>query len=352
MRQGSRSLNRLVLLLLASLSGAGCGSSRPGVADAGGAGGSGGAGGGAGSIGGQCPSIGSGTSGDPNAAATWSKSFTSSKWLGANSWTALTLTIAVDSAERVYLTDSDNIFQADASGVQKLYAKSSLDQDFGATAWGISALDVSPEGRLFALVDLSSSTFTTTLFAADASGHLRPFADFKPFWPFTTVISAVSSDYVLAPFDNLYCVTSNGMAALYGAIPAQYPAVSAWDTYGCSSRGITNEINGSYLYYLPGCNGSPLVGGRTDGTRVSELWSPRNTSEVPSSNFWSLARAPRGGAIVNAGTTVFYVDELEHVPLNITPAPVFEQCAVGVGLSSTLYFVCVGGDVYRVTPTP
>lgn len=162
------------------------------------------------------------------------------------------------------------------------------------------------------------------------------------------MIAAVSSDDVLAPFDNLYCVTPSGMAVLYGAIPA----VAAWDSYGCSARGITNELNGSVLYYLEGCNGSPLVGGRTDGTRVSELWSPRNMSEVPSSIFWSLARAPHGGAIVNAGTSVFYFDELMHLRLNITPAPTFEQCAVGVGPSNTLYFVCIGGDVYRAMPTP
>jgi hypothetical protein len=346
-----RSLVGLVLVLLAGLSSPGCDTAGHSAPDGGGVG-IGGAAGGAGSGGSGCPSIGSGTSGDPSAASTWSKPFTTTKWLTPDMWTNLTLTIAVDGTERVYVTDSDNIFQADTTGVRKLYAKSTLDQDFGATAWGIAYLDVSPDGRLFALVDLSSSTFTTSLFAADGAGHLRLFADFKSFWPFYTVIAAVSSDYVLAPFDNLYCVTSGGLATLYGPIQAPFPAVDAWDTYGCSGRGITNELNGSYLYYLPGCNGSPLVGGRTDGSGVSELWSPRDTSEVPSSNFWSVGRAPHGGMIVNADTTVFYVDDRMHLRLNITPAPAFAQCAVAVGPSNTVYFVCVGGDVYRVTPAP
>jgi hypothetical protein len=178
-----------LLILLAGISGAGCGGSGNATPDGGagrGVAGNGGAAGGS-----QCPSIGTGTSGDPNAASTWSKPFTASKWLGPDMWTGLTFTIAIDAAEHVYLTDSDNIFQADATGVRKVYDKSSLDQDFAATAWGIAELDISPQGRLFALVDLSSSTFTTALFAANGSGHLGLFADFKPFWPFYTVISAV-----------------------------------------------------------------------------------------------------------------------------------------------------------------
>jgi hypothetical protein len=333
------------------VAGAGCDGASQTTPDGGRGGTGGGGAGGTGSPITACPPIGSGTSGDPNAAATWSRPFTSSTWLAPDMWPNLTLTIAVDASERVYVTDSDNIFVADATGVSKLYAKASLDQDFGATAWGIAALDVSPDGRLFALVDLSSSTFTTTLFAADGSGHLRPFADFEEFWPRSTVISAVSSDYVLAPFDKLYCVTPNGMAALYGAIQAQYPAISAWDTDSCAARDITNELNGSYFYYLPGCNGSPLVGGRPDGSGALEIWSPRNTSAVPSSNFSGLGRAPHGGAILNAGTSVHYADDHTHIRLNITPAPAFDQCAVGVGPSNTLYFVCIGGTVYRATPS-
>jgi hypothetical protein len=41
-----------------------------------------------------------------------------------------------------------------------------------------------------------------------------------------------------------------------------------------------------------------------------------------------------------------------HLRLDITPETHFEQCAVGVGPSNTIYFVCIGGEVYRATPAP
>ena len=359
MREALRSLGSgfvFALLMVVWLVGCG-GSPHSGAPDGGQGGGAGSGQGGApgGATGTNCPAINVGSSGDPNAAATWSRPFILSHWQGPALWTYLASTAAIDSAERVYVTDAKSIFVADTTGVRTAYSASQLSLDFGTADYVISKIDMSPDDRLFVLVDLSQSSFTTTLFASDGQGHLRTFADFKSFWPNLPVISAVSSDYVLAPFDSLYCVTSNVVAPL-PALGTNY-----WGSYGCADRAITNEPSGSF-YFLPGCNGSPLLGGSVNGAAVSVLSNLSDLGENYFLNFSSVARAPHGGSIVSLDAVFYYFDQTKtHIRLSTSPSIAevravenggdtdFLYCVDVVGPSNTIYIVCPA-HIYRAVP--
>ena len=326
----------------------------------GGAGGAGGAAGtsavgvgGSGGSGDRCPSVGNGSRvGDPNATSRWSRTFVISDWLGPGQWSGLASTAAVDKDDRLYFTDGSQIYIADGAGARVLYSQAILSADFDAdaTEYGVGNLSLSPDGRLFAFVNLSSARFTTAVYAADGQGHLRLFADFKSFWPNYPVIAAVTSDYVLAPFDSLYCVTSSQVTPIYGPSTTIY-----WDAYGCANRAIAAEASGVF-YYTSGCNGSSLFAGQTDGSGVAKLAALTDLSTDFYANFLAIAAAPHGGSIANLGKDFFYVDAAKtHIRLDMTPSTsgAYEQyCAAAVASTDTIYIVCYTGHIYRAVPQP
>jgi hypothetical protein len=329
--------------------GGGVGASGGSTAGSGGTSGTGGSGPGgiAGGVGCEIPAA--ATNGDPTAATRWSRPFTISRWLPPDMWDAMSSTVAVDSAGLVYLSDLKSIYVADTAGVRVLYPASQLAQDIGTADYTVGKIDFSADGRLFAVIDITTPTPTSALYAADGQGHLRLFRDFKSFWPNRPTIAVVSADAVLVPFDKLYCVTSAAMAPLFGARSTQTPPVTNWDDYNCSGRTIATEAGGSFFYFLPGCTGSPLVGGRSDGSGLSVIWNLQATGDFPTLGLWTIGRAPHGGVIANLEKALYYVDDATHMRLNVTPAMEFTFSVLAVGPNDTIY-ILDGTGVYRAVP--
>jgi hypothetical protein len=163
----------------------------------------------------------------------------------------------------------------------------------------------------------------------------------------------VSLDDALVTGDGLNVITVNGESRIYDS------HVANWSD-DCEARALT-ALQDGYFYYLPGCNGSPVLGGRDDGSGVAVVAQWTDLGELPAANFASVGRAPRQGAVVLSDSAFYYFDEGgARLRLDVTPQPTdvvdditpnlgFYSCVVAVGPTKILYVACPH-HLYRAVP--
>lgn len=266
-------------------------------------------------------------------------------------WNGLVHASAVDSTGRLFVSDGDVVY-AIKDGVPSIYlSHAELHSVSGNDDPSVASLDVGLDDRLYILdgdypynILVSHGPHDVALHLAVDNGALN----------FPRHIGAESSDRILlvASSGGLYEITSTGTKQLY-------PDAAFQDALGCGVLDFASSQNGDF-YYVPHCNGSPLLGGATDGSGVDVIGK---LSELEVDYWWGfggVAHHPKGGAVANLTGTAYYFDKSgEATELLMTPSMktvkeatneslLFQLGAVEIGPSGEIYLI--GTDtIYRAT---
>jgi hypothetical protein len=256
-----------------------------------------------------------------------------SRLVGPTMWTQLINSAAVDSRERIYVSDGENVYAVDGGNPSLYLSQADLMVVGGNLPPRIQSLDVGPDGRLYLLV--GSSLVVST--ASHQAAVQRDLSSLIAMW-----IGVVDNDNVLVldyPDAGIYRVTASAVTLLYSGAQVQ----GASD---CSSQSLAAQRDGVFAY-LPGCNGSPLISGKLDGSGIGILLMSELSPRFYADNFNSVTRSPSGGFVLsvenNAGTWnegLIKIDEKGNWSPIDTQPPTWD------------YVQSVGGDVYTMHSRP
>ncbi|MFS8065548.1 MAG: hypothetical protein ACMG6S_04165, partial [Byssovorax sp.] len=266
-------------------------------------------------------------------------------------WKGLGHASAVDSTGRLFVSDGDVVY-AIKDGVPSIYlSHAELHSASGNDDPGVASLDVGPDDRLYILDSYYPYNILVSQGPHDVAFHLAVDNDALN-WP--EHIGAESSGRILLVTSNggLYEITSEGTNQLYTDAAFE-------GALGCGVHDFAVSQDGDF-YYIPNCNGSPLLGGATDGSGVDTVAKLKDLNEYYFWSFGGVARHPEGGAMVNLTGTAYYFDKLgQATELSMKPSmntikatslefPLFHDCPIEVGPSGEIYLI--GGDrIYQAT---
>jgi len=221
--------------------------------------------------------------------------YTFEKMVGPTIWTNLQNTIAIDSLERVYVTSGSTIYRVDANGPSMYLNGAAIAAAIGggatASSLDIPSIDVGPDDKLY-LLDHNHKK----ILVSDGPGSVHVHRDLSDIFGFPRLIGVLDADNILLMnlYDGLWTVKNSGNSLLY-----DHTLVLGGTNCGTESFSVNYD---GHFAYLPGCNGSPMVGGKADGTGVGILLT--NGIDVGLSGWWNFSgtgRRPTGGYIVNIG---------------------------------------------------
>jgi hypothetical protein len=289
----------------------------------------------------------------------WSLNYALSKLVGPKKWTNLRGTVAVDSHDRVFVTDGSSIFVVEA-GVPSVYCTvNDISLAAGPAVDGavyVRELRTDAQDKLYAIVDLTKNPYDSFLLVATAPGTINlsySFIAMVAHPPHMLVV--YGDDEFLFVSESIIHLGNDAMTVLY------QPPSSRWEINNCGS--MAAELDG-FFYFIPDCTAAPaILGGQPDGTGLNPLIS---TGDV--SNPWGLvgiASHPAGGAVLRLNANLQRVDRQgNHQALNLSPTmstmdftnPViagcgFSQAGIAVGPTETIYMTCLE-NVYQAVPIP
>jgi hypothetical protein len=288
--------------------------------------------------------------GGTNAASTPSsptKSYTFEKLAGPTIWTYLKRTIAVDSLEQVYVTSGSTIFRVDSSGPTIYLNAATIAAAIGggatASSLDLKSIDVGPDDKIYIL-----DGWYRKILVSNGPGSVSVHRDLNGISGFPQFIGVIDSDNILLInlYDGLWFIKNTGNSLLYDQ-------TLVLGGTNCGTEDLAVRHDGHFAY-LPGCNGSPMVGGKSDGTGVGILLT--NSIDVGLSTFWNFSgvgRNPAGGYIANidgariARVTTTGQYELIHTQpeLNILSNNMegndyaFQTSPIAVGSTGNIYVI-------------
>ena len=262
----------------------------------------------------------------------------------AGIWTFLSRAAAVDSRDRLFVTDSKNIYVIE-NGVPSVYlAEADAPTDAGAFVNPeIVDLDVASDDKLYVLY-----SFTGSWIARVPAAHQFEWVAPTNHFGFSFNMSAATPDrfYVANGYDGLLEVTAAdaGSRILYD--------VGVSD---CAAPNLTAFPN--FFFYTPGCNGSPIVGGRLDGSGSREVFRVTRSAI----GFGRSLVANHVVGLDEGLPRLLYVGP-DGGSMRIATAPTLANFAAANGIfwnyydlvqgpTGTIYMVS-GRDILAVTPTP
>lgn len=221
--------------------------------------------------------------------------YTFEQMAGPTIWTNLKNTIAIDSLERVYVTSGSTIYRVDANGPTMYLNGAAIAAAIGggatASSLDILSIDVGPDDKLYLLDENHRK-----ILVSDGPGSVHVHRDLSDIFGFPRLIGVLDADNILLInlYDGLWAVKNSGNSLLYDQ-------TLVLGGTNCGTESFSVNYDGHFAY-LPGCNGSPMVGGKADGTGVGILST--NGIDVGLSGWWNFSgtgRRPTGGYIVNIG---------------------------------------------------
>lgn len=223
------------------------------------------------------------------------KPYTFEKMAGPAIWTNLKHTITVDSLERVYVTSGTTIYRVDANGpamyLNGAAIAAALGGDATASSIDILSIDSGPDNKLY-LLDVNHRK----ILVSDGPGSVHVHRDLSGIFGFPRHIGVLDADNILLInlYDGLWAVKNSGNSLLYDQ-------TLVLGGTNCGTESFSVNYDGHFAY-LPGCNGSPMVGGKADGAGVGILLN--NGIDVGLSGWWNfsgIGRSATGGYIANIG---------------------------------------------------
>ena len=266
-------------------------------------------------------------------------------------WKGLLHISAIDSTGRLFVSDGDVVY-AIKDGVPSIYlSQADLNATDPAFLHSVKSLDVGPDDLLYILDDspynilVSQGPHDVALYLTVDGVSLS--------WPEHIGVESLDRVLLVTTHGALYEITATGTKQVY--LDSAFP-----DAAGCTIRDFAASQDG-YFYCLPGCTGSPIVGGTTDGGGVGVLAKLSDLNENYAWWFGGLARHPKGGVVVNLIGTAYYFDK-SGKPTELSMSPkmntiqvtgydttLFDGRPVEVGPSGEIYLI--GTDrIYRATP--
>jgi hypothetical protein len=201
--------------------------------------------------------------------------------------TQATQGIAVDSRGRVYVGDHDNVFMVEADAVTTHLTAT----EAGGTGFG--DFDIDSDDRLYIVTVGRTPGLGVSVVRSSQPHQIDPWIDLSPTLTDASKL-AVIDDGTIAVISRagFWTFTDAGGAQIY----SQSQMVGS---SGCATQDLAAAPSGVFLYQ-PGCNGSPLLRGHSDGTGVGILYNTSfgQPSEISASNFLCVARDPSGGFYV------------------------------------------------------
>lgn len=279
------------------------------------------------------------------------ESYTFEKLAGPTIWTSLKRTIAVDSLDQVYVTSGSTIFRVNDSGPIMYLSAASIAAAIGgganASSIDISSIDVGPDDKLYILERMYRK-----ILVSDGLGSVAVHRDLSNIFGFPQLIGVIDSDNILLInlYDGLWSVKGSGNTLLYD------------DTLvlggtNCGTEDFAAQFDGHFAY-LPGCNGSPIVGGKSDGSGVGILLM--NSADVglggALNNFSAVGRNSTGGyvVIIEGARIAHLMPTGQYELIHTQPELDALATAMGEGIFGFFYSVIAEGptgNIYVASPT-
>ena len=271
--------------------------------------------------------------------------------------------IAVDRRGGVYVGDAAHVFAVDVpSATVTTYL---TPAEVGGTGFG--DLDIAPDGRLYVVTAWARPGQGFGVVRSSQAHEGDPWIDLS-----ATLMDmsemAVIDDGVIGVVSRagFWTFTDAGGQLIYDTM-------KLISTDSCAAKDLAAAPSGVF-FYLPGCNGYPLLRGRADGAGVAVLYQTAigQASVLAASNFSCIARDPAGGGFyVIVQNVDDYAPRLFHVAENaqgtsgltaIETIPSFTQakqqvsnvfgfdyCSLATGYDGTVYFQSYA-QLWKVSP--
>ena len=267
-------------------------------------------------------------------------------------WKSLGHAAALDSTGRLFVSDGKVVY-AIKDGVPSIYLTyAELKIAASDELPSIESLDVGPDDRLYILNGGGPYNILVSHGPHDAALHVTVGAGILQ-WPPSIGVETPDRILIVNGTGGLYAITPGGTKLVYKESTFQGGTSCAYQDFTVSQDGE--------LYYLPGCNGSPLLGGKTDGSGIDFV---KEVGELQPNAFWpfsGVAHHPQGGVVANLGEAAYYFDKSGNpTQLSMTPPmftiettggdePLFRGGLIEVDLDGVIYLI--GADrIYRATP--
>jgi len=266
--------------------------------------------------------------------------------------------IAVDAHGRVYVQDPANIYQVDGTSISVYLTLDEAKAVAPSEPWFVD-IDIDSDDVLYVLlmgtVLQSRAAHQSTLWASLApSSFATRLGVFEP-----SKVGLVSR----SGFSVLQ-TTKNELV---------YPMAQLQNASGCATEDLATAPSGVFLYE-PGCNGSPILRGKADGSGVSVLYTAGIFSPptpLHAGNFICTARDPCGGFYVvvrdldnledprlyhltedatgsNGLTAIETVPSLADAEKSQSEVFAFLYCSLAVGRDGTV-FLQTRSQLWKVT---
>jgi hypothetical protein len=206
---------------------------------------------------------------------------------GPGPWSFLLRSAAIDSRERLFVTDGTNVYSISSGATSVYLSNSAIASVLGPQQYSaVQHIDVGPDDRLYLYL-------TDVILVSSASGQVSVHRDLRQAGLFGWTFSVVNSDQILMVETlALDSVTATSVSQLYGS-----DVIS--DGANCAGQSIAAQADGIF-FYIPGCNGTPVLRGKADGSGAGVLLRADQMKPRLSVDFFSsVARRPSGGFLVS-----------------------------------------------------
>jgi hypothetical protein len=220
---------------------------------------------------------------------------TLTEWVGPTIWTSLIRAGAVDESERVYVSDGTNVYRV-VDGKPEIYLSSADVKAALGSGLDPDTLRVDTDGKgTLYLFDRSAAGTILSSTAPHDVKQVRKFTSVGAGPTFPDWMQHVDADKLaFIAREGLYLSDSSGLKLVYDAKQVGGSPIDCAAEYLATTRD-------SFAFYLPGCNGSPLLGGKLDGSGFGELSTIDKVKFIHKdiSNFEGIGRDRSGGIVAN-----------------------------------------------------
>jgi hypothetical protein len=284
--------------------------------------------------------------------------------------TQATQGIAVDELNRVYVGDSANVFVVDGTSLRTYLTTADAPNPTGAPT-GFGDFDIGPDGRLYIVSSafLAGTGWSVGVVRSSVAHQAEPWVD----------LSELTQPRQLAVIGDGFAgvVSREGFWTFVdGGGQLVYDAGKGVATFGCAAEDLAAAPSGVFLFQ-PGCNASPILRGRSNGSDVATLYNTtvlQPSSPIPAENFTCVARDPTGGFYVviavydNGGDApvLYHVAENANGTDGLTLVPTvpsfadakrtqndsvfgFLYCSIAAGRDGAVYYQTYG-QLWKVSP--
>jgi hypothetical protein len=270
------------------------------------------------------------------------RTYTLTEYVGPAIWTSLTRASAIDSSERLFLSDGSTIYVVE-NGVPSVWLTAAeTDSAIPGNGTQIDTMDVGPDDKLY----VGHTGAEGVILVSDAP-HSIAMAYQHPQLVDVGRLGVESPDRFLVASpatQSILDCTPQGVSVVY----------SNQDTgTGNGSEDIALSLDG-FMFYLPGGGSDPLLGGKTDGSGLGVLSDFDSLNEPQQWAFNGVARDPAGGAVLNVTGTVYHA-LLDGTMTEVPMSPTLEEMAFTEGDPLAFFFrpieVGVSGAIYVTSKT-